>query len=148
MPAKSTKLAPTRLPPLPRLRVRRPNKTEMNPCMGIMTSVLGMCYLSAAADVFNALTALPVAGCWASSGYSPQGCAAIEQQLRACMDTPVCFESARDCWGIWVKTIEGACHGYRLRLLMFVMDAETEWAEKECDQLPSHEAVSQDYRSA
>ncbi|KAA6410889.1 MAG: mitochondrial ribosomal 10 [Lasallia pustulata] len=65
MPAKSTKLTPTRLPPLPNLRVRRPNKMEMNPCMGIMTSVLG---------------------CWASSGFNPQGCAAVEQQLRACMD--------------------------------------------------------------
>lgn len=37
----STKLAPTRLPPLPKLRVRRPNKAQENPCVGIMTSVLG-----------------------------------------------------------------------------------------------------------
>ncbi|OCK80370.1 mitochondrial ribosomal protein 10 [Lepidopterella palustris CBS 459.81] len=55
------------LPPLPKLRVRRPNKPEINPCLGIMTSVLG---------------------CWASSGYSVQGCAQVEQQLRACMDAP------------------------------------------------------------
>ncbi|KAF2089732.1 mitochondrial 37S ribosomal protein YmS-T, partial [Saccharata proteae CBS 121410] len=27
-------------------------------------------------------------GCWASSGYSVQGCSALEQQLRACMDAP------------------------------------------------------------
>ncbi|KAF2136209.1 uncharacterized protein K452DRAFT_237896 [Aplosporella prunicola CBS 121167] len=55
------------LPPLPKLRVRHPNKTEGNPCMGLMSSVLG---------------------CWASSGYSAAGCAAVEQQLRACMDAP------------------------------------------------------------
>lgn len=28
-------------------------------------------------------------GCWASAGYSAQGCAALEQQLRTCMDAPV-----------------------------------------------------------
>ncbi|KAF2874527.1 mitochondrial 37S ribosomal protein YmS-T [Massariosphaeria phaeospora] len=27
-------------------------------------------------------------GCWASSGYSVQGCAQFEQKLRQCMDTP------------------------------------------------------------
>jgi hypothetical protein len=32
---------------------------------------------------------LSVTGCWASSGYTAQGCAALEQQLRACMDAPV-----------------------------------------------------------
>jgi hypothetical protein len=30
------------LPPLPKLRVRRPNKPEANPCLGAMSSVLGM----------------------------------------------------------------------------------------------------------
>ncbi|KAF2271606.1 mitochondrial 37S ribosomal protein YmS-T, partial [Westerdykella ornata] len=29
-----------------------------------------------------------VIGCWASSGYSVQGCAQFEQKLRACMDAP------------------------------------------------------------
>jgi hypothetical protein len=29
-----------RLPPLPKLRVRRPNKAETNPCVVIMSSVL------------------------------------------------------------------------------------------------------------
>ena len=32
-------------------------------------------------------------GCWASSGASVGGCADLEQQLRACMDTPVCHFS-------------------------------------------------------
>ena len=47
MPPKggSTKLAPPRLPPLPKLRVRRPNAPQPNPCVGIMTSVLGMILL-------------------------------------------------------------------------------------------------------
>ncbi|KAK3078618.1 hypothetical protein LTS18_007048 [Coniosporium uncinatum] len=64
--AATTKVAP-KLPPLPKLRVRRPNKPSENPCLGIMSSVLG---------------------CWASSGYTTQGCAQLEQQLRACMDAP------------------------------------------------------------
>lgn len=34
---------------------------------------------------------IPTTGCWASSGYTTQGCAALEQQLRACMDAPVRF---------------------------------------------------------
>ncbi|KAF2642838.1 mitochondrial ribosomal protein 10 [Massarina eburnea CBS 473.64] len=55
------------LPPLPKLRVRRPNKPETNPCLGVMSSVLG---------------------CWASSGYSAQGCAQLEAKLRQCMDAP------------------------------------------------------------
>lgn len=44
MPAKgaTTKVAPVRLPPLPKLRVRRPNQTDANPCMGLMSSVLSM----------------------------------------------------------------------------------------------------------
>lgn len=57
-----------RLPPLPRLRVRRPNQGEANPCIGLLSSVLG---------------------CWASQGYTAQGCAALEQQLRVCMDAKV-----------------------------------------------------------
>ncbi|KAI9648775.1 40S ribosomal protein mrp10 [Ciborinia camelliae] len=42
MPPKgaSTAKVPMRLPPLPKLRVRRPNQTDSNPCMAIMTSVL------------------------------------------------------------------------------------------------------------
>ncbi|KAF2724771.1 mitochondrial ribosomal protein 10 [Polychaeton citri CBS 116435] len=54
-----------KLPPLPKLRVRRPDAASANPCLGAMSSVLG---------------------CWASQGYTTQGCAALEQQLRACMD--------------------------------------------------------------
>ncbi|KAK8215309.1 40S ribosomal protein mrp10 [Zalaria obscura] len=62
-----TRAAAPRLPPLPKLRVRRPDQANANPCIGMMSSVLG---------------------CWASSGYTTQGCAALEQQLRACMDAP------------------------------------------------------------
>jgi len=31
-----------RLPPLPKLRVRRPNQTDANPCLALMSSVLSM----------------------------------------------------------------------------------------------------------
>lgn len=70
MPPRSTAPIPARLPPLSRIRLRRANKPEPNPCTGIMTSMLG---------------------CWASAGYSAQGCVMLEQALRTCMDTQVCF---------------------------------------------------------
>lgn len=54
-----------KLPPLRSLRVRRPNQTDSNPCLGIMSSMLG---------------------CWASNGQMARGCAVLEQQLRGCMD--------------------------------------------------------------
>ncbi|KAK5017420.1 40S ribosomal protein mrp10 [Cryomyces antarcticus] len=38
--ATTTAIAAPRLPPLPKLRVRRPNKSDANPCLGIMSSVL------------------------------------------------------------------------------------------------------------
>ena len=30
-----------RLPPLPKLKIKRPNKVEVNPCIGVLSSVLG-----------------------------------------------------------------------------------------------------------
>ncbi|KAI9800637.1 MAG: hypothetical protein M1825_003959 [Sarcosagium campestre] len=71
MPAKSTKsvknAASIRLPPLRKLKVRRPDSTAVNPCVAIMSSVLT---------------------CWASAGHTTAGCAEIENQLRRCMDGP------------------------------------------------------------
>ncbi|KAL2868864.1 mitochondrial 37S ribosomal protein mS37 [Aspergillus lucknowensis] len=69
MPTKppSTRLNPLRLNTIPHLRVRRPNQNEQNACATIMSSMLS---------------------CWASSGYGTEGCFAIEQQLRECMDGP------------------------------------------------------------
>lgn len=57
-----------RLPPLPKLRIRRPNKETQNPCIGVMSQLLG---------------------CWASSGYGIEGCGKLEEALRGCMDTKV-----------------------------------------------------------
>ncbi|KAK5130017.1 hypothetical protein LTR08_002533 [Meristemomyces frigidus] len=57
-----------KLPPLPKLRIRKPDRADANPCIGVMSSVLG---------------------CWASQGYTAQGCAVLEQSLRACMDARV-----------------------------------------------------------
>jgi len=59
-----------RLPPLPKLRVRRPNKEVQNSCVGVMSQLLG---------------------CWASSGYTIEGCGKLEEALRSCMDTKVCM---------------------------------------------------------
>ncbi|KAF4448177.1 hypothetical protein F53441_8386 [Fusarium austroafricanum] len=58
-----------RLPPLKTLRVHNPKRQVENPCIAIMSSVL-------------------VAACWASAGYNATGCAAVETQLRKCMDGP------------------------------------------------------------
>ncbi|KAF2754727.1 mitochondrial ribosomal protein 10 [Pseudovirgaria hyperparasitica] len=55
------------LPPLNKLRVKKPDREVVNPCISVMSSVLG---------------------CWASSGHGIAGCAQVEQQLRACMDAP------------------------------------------------------------
>ena len=64
MPPKgsSTKLAPPRLPPLPKLRVRRPNQPTANPCVGIMTSVLGIS--PAPYILFNKLEGFPTEICF------------------------------------------------------------------------------------
>lgn len=102
------------LPPLPKLRVRRPNKPETNPCLGVMSSVLGRYNWKCSGRVVVGMhtlgvecattmghhldrqgrykrncTNLRLTGCWASSGYSVQGCAQLEQKLRQCMDAPV-----------------------------------------------------------
>jgi hypothetical protein len=98
------------LPPLPKLRVRRPNKPETNPCLGVMASVLG---------------------CWASSGYSVQGCAQFEQKLRQCMDSPVCY-----------TPLSRYANGQRAHVF-----AEKPKHGQEQHQLPSLPHVSQDRRS-
>ncbi|KFY88662.1 hypothetical protein V500_06203 [Pseudogymnoascus sp. VKM F-4518 (FW-2643)] len=82
----AAKAVTTRLPPLPKLRIKRPNQNNVNPCLGIMTSVLT---------------------CWASSGYSVAGCTALETSLRACMDTPVSYSRFRRIgrtprWDVWL----------------------------------------------
>ena len=95
MPPKgaTTKLQPMRLPPLPKLRVRRPNQGEGNPCLLLMNSVLSTSSLSSTSclpfcqnNLANQSTA-----CWASAGYTSAGCQALETQLRTCMDAPVSF---------------------------------------------------------
>lgn len=98
---------PIRLPPLQTLRVKDPKRAPENPCIAIMTSVLGMfppritvffqrAHLTLALDptrlghdsiLHRALLTLLLA-CWASAGYNAAGCTAIENQLRKCMDGP------------------------------------------------------------
>lgn len=34
--------AAPKLPPLPKLRVRKPDQANANPCLGVMTTMLGM----------------------------------------------------------------------------------------------------------
>lgn len=105
-PQALARAAPTpKLPPLPKLRVRKPTQGDANPCLGMMTSVLGACVAITStrdgqmdlpesctvARLFgdDILTVCICAGCWASQGYTTKGCAVLETQLRACMDARV-----------------------------------------------------------
>lgn len=67
-------------------------------------------------------------GCWASSGYSVQGCAQLEQKLRQCMDQPVCHS-----------------HGLDMEHALTPHTARQE-PEEEQHQLPPVEDVPQDHR--
>lgn len=81
---------PMRLPPLRVLRVRNPNKEETNPCLPVMSSVLGE-YAGTLGlpDIpWHLLTHPPRPACWASTGAGSAACAGVEQSLRACMDGP------------------------------------------------------------
>jgi hypothetical protein len=118
-----------RLPPLHKLRVRKPDQAGANPCIGVMSSVLGIT-LFRLHLVAPALTRST--GCWASSGYTAQGCAALEQQLRACMDAPVCF-------GRPISTHD---------LSDSSPLAESRTNKEEFHQLPSLEIISPNHRSA
>ncbi|CAI7584628.1 unnamed protein product [Penicillium palitans] len=71
----STRLNPMRLNTINHLRVRRPNQNEQNPCVVVMSSMLN---------------------CWASAGYGAEGCAALEAQLRKCMDAPKSREQKKN----------------------------------------------------
>lgn len=141
-----------RLNTINHLRVRRPNQNEQNPCVTVMSSMLSM-YPSAQsialyccpstsrpstrdAVYFESHSSERLANnvvfqidCWASAGYGAEGCAALEAQLRKCMDAPV-----------------------RLELPYLVLDAfltihshnaEIQGAEEEHRQLPPHENVPQ-----
>jgi hypothetical protein len=107
------KVGAPRLPPLPRLKIKRPNQAQENPCLGIMTSMLG---------------------CWASSGQGAVGCAALEQQLRSCMDAGVS---------------EHLIHLHRLDLIVLtaLTSTESENPEKEYYQPPSLAHVPKHHRS-
>lgn len=96
--------AAPKLPPLPKLRVRKPDQTNANPCLGVMTTMLGMrasfvadrvsCCNCAMVLKQGTMLTLDKTGCWASSGHTAQGCAALEQSLRDCMAVNVrenCF---------------------------------------------------------
>jgi hypothetical protein len=83
----STQLNPIRLQSVARLKIKRPDKQEINPCLGPMSAMLSA---SRTCSLLSGLLADGNLGCWASSGYSVQGCAQLEQTLRECMDAPVC----------------------------------------------------------
>jgi hypothetical protein len=54
---------------------------------------LGFEYVKKAINTRTRL--ISFAACWASSGYNVAGCAALETQLRTCMDTPVSFRQTQ-----------------------------------------------------
>lgn len=113
----TTRLNPLRLNTINHLRVRRPNQHEQNACVTVMSSMLSMCLCEPpksswperstigrgqsceahdSQNSFRMLCNRPVTDlivlqidCWASQGYGHEGCAALEAQLRKCMDAPV-----------------------------------------------------------
>jgi hypothetical protein len=73
--------------------VHNPKRQPENPCIAIMSSVLGMSLLTLPRIRLSCKTKSLRAdhfctACWASAGYNAGGCAAIENQLRKCMDGP------------------------------------------------------------
>ncbi|KXG53605.1 Ribosomal protein MRP10, mitochondrial [Penicillium griseofulvum] len=92
----STRLNPMRLNTINHLRVRRPNQNEQNPCVVVMSSMLNVEYLeSRNCEWFTDNIALQT-DCWASAGYGAEGCAALEAQLRKCMDAPKSREQKKN----------------------------------------------------
>lgn len=109
MPPKGTaavKAKVTRLPPLPHLRVKTPNIANARPCNTVMASVLSKRIPSIVEKHIwveeireqegekrgpedKRIGADEIIDCWASSGYSVEGCASLETALRTCMDAPV-----------------------------------------------------------
>ncbi|RBQ76385.1 hypothetical protein FVER14953_03234 [Fusarium verticillioides] len=82
-----------RLPPLKTLRVHNPKRQVENPCIAIMSSVLGKLPLPPRLRPnyeyqFREHVTNKLQACWASAGYNATGCAAVENQLRKCMDGP------------------------------------------------------------
>ena len=73
--------------------------------------------------------------CWASAGYGAEGCAALEAQLRKCMDTPVC------------SIIYGSVP-HNQQLTSTFHNTEIQGAKEEHRQLPPHENVPQGCRSS
>jgi hypothetical protein len=90
---------PIRLPPLKKLRVHDPKRKVEQPCVAVMSTVLGKdlptpplqtpgCCRGAYELVLVLTDGLRGVACWASAGYNAAGCAAVENQLRKCMDGP------------------------------------------------------------
>lgn len=96
MPPKggSTQLNPVRLQSVTKIRVRRPDKEPVNPCLGIMSAMLSKFWSNTSRITRNGtlLTQSTIA-CWASSGLGNESCMAAEQSLRECMDAPVSTNS-------------------------------------------------------
>ncbi|EGD88536.2 hypothetical protein H112_03456 [Trichophyton rubrum D6] len=98
MPPKSAATAGTiRLQSLPRLKIKSPMKYDQNPCLAAMTAVLSKFlpwinwwfkkYLGCGNARTVANISFIILDCWGATGYSVQGCLALEQQLRLCTDS-------------------------------------------------------------
>lgn len=81
----SSRKAALQLQTINKLRIRNPGVQQANPCVSVMSSVLSTSSLF----LLHYSALLTIADCWASSKFSVEGCAAVEQQLRACMDEKV-----------------------------------------------------------
>lgn len=136
-----------RLNTINHLRVRRPNQNEQNPCVVVMSSMLSMfcssfvarltlsisrCHLESRNREFVTDNISFRTDCWASAGYGAEGCAALETQLRKCMDAPVRYNPPP--FFSFIVDIP---------LTSFLPHIEIQGAEEEHCQLPPHENVPQ-----
>jgi len=141
--------AAPKLPPLPKLRVRKPDQTSANPCLGVMSSVLGMwplkrkIALNCAPDTVENASHTPReqtadfnAGCWASSGQAAAGCANLENALRACMDQRVRNQESEPARDRNVRFADFPCY------------TETHRPQQEQDQPAPLPPLSPDRRTA
>ena len=137
MPPKgtSTSLNPVRLQSVAKLRIKRPDKQQVNPCLGAMSAMLSESCRPPRASKLTCVA------CWASSGLGNAGCVAAEQTLRECMDGPVSTQSTfSTCPFPFPLPLER-----HWKLIGNLCAIETTTQEEEHHQLSSVEVVSEDF---
>ena len=125
----STKLAPMRLPPLRRLKVRNPNAGDGNPCLAIMSSVLSMQSYFPWINLFTKCLLM----CISMLGFSMVQCRRMSSYR----------DSVENVYGCTSKKIQSSGDAImRKSPNVIACVTETDRPEEEYNQLPSFEDVS------